>query len=268
MKLFPAIDLYQGQAVRLYQGDYHQMTVYSTDPAALAADFHAAGADYLHVVDLEGAREGGTPNLPVIRDIVQTGHLATEVGGGIRTLAAIDKFLTIGVKRVILGTAAITKEGFVEEAIRRFGTAAIAVSMDLRDGFLAIKGWTEVTTISGEEFCRRAEALGVSTIICTDISRDGAMQGPNTALYERLSRAVSIDIIASGGISSTADIRALAQAGLAGAILGKALYTGAVSLQDALAAASAADAKAASAAGLGSTPEGCDADDPEGGAAT
>ena len=233
MKLFPAIDIYNGCAVRLYKGDYNQMTVYSDNPPLFAAEFAAAGADCLHLVDLEGAKLGTTPNLETIKIISQT-SMYTELGGGIRSLKTIEAYLNIGVNRLILGTAAITEPGFVEKAIREFGRDSIAVGVDIRDGLVAIKGWTEVTETTCDDFCRTMEGIGVKTIICTDISRDGAMKGTNRQLYSDLSQKFSLDIMASGGVSTLEDIKALADMNIYGAILGKALYTGAIDLADAL----------------------------------
>ncbi|MBR4691362.1 MAG: 1-(5-phosphoribosyl)-5-[Oscillospiraceae bacterium] len=232
MLIFPAIDLYEGKAVRLYQGDYGQMTVYSDDPPALAADFRAAGASCLHVVDLEGARSGETPNLDTVRALAACG-LFTEVGGGIRSMETAERYLSAGVGRVILGTAAVTDEGFLKEALAAFG-ARIAVGADLRDGCVAIKGWTEKTSLPAGDFCRRMQDLGVKTLIITDISRDGAMRGANRALYGALSRSLTLDIVASGGVSSLEDVAALKDRGLYGAIIGKAYYTGAVDLKKAI----------------------------------
>ena len=234
MKLFPAIDIYNGCAVRLFKGDYNQMTVYSDNPPLFAAEFAAKGADCLHLVDLEGAKLGTTPNLQVIQKIVSETRMYTELGGGIRSLETIDAYRNIGVDRLILGTAAITEPGFVEEAIRQFGRDAIAVGVDIRDGLVAIKGWTEVTSITCEDFCRSMEDIGVKTIICTDISRDGAMKGTNRQLYRDLSEKFNLHIMASGGVSTLDDVRALADMNLYGAILGKALYTGAIDLAEAV----------------------------------
>ena len=235
MLIFPAIDLFEGKAVRLYQGDYAQMTVYSEDPPKLAADFLAAGASCLHVVDLEGARSGATPNLDTVRALARSG-LFTEVGGGVRSMAAAEAYLSAGVGRVILGTAAVTDEGFLKEAVAAYGDR-IAVGADFRDGFVAIKGWTEKTSLPALEFCRRMEDLGVETLICTDISRDGAMRGANRSLYKELTEALRLRIIASGGVSALEDITALKAQGLYGAIIGKAYYTGAIDLRKAIEAA-------------------------------
>ncbi|MBR4702721.1 MAG: 1-(5-phosphoribosyl)-5-[Oscillospiraceae bacterium] len=236
MLIFPAIDLFEGKAVRLYQGDYAQMTVYSEDPPALAADFKAAGASCLHVVDLEGAKDGTTPNLETVKRLARAG-LFTELGGGIRSMGVVEDYLSAGVDRVILGTAAVTDEAFLREAVAAFGPK-VAVGADLREGCVAIKGWTEKTSLPALEFCRRMEDLGVQTIICTDISRDGAMRGTNRALYGELTKTLGLEIIASGGVSSLEDISALKALGVSGAIIGKAYYTGAIDLRKAIEAAS------------------------------
>lgn len=233
MLIFPAIDLYEGKAVRLYKGDYAQMTVYSENPPEIARDFEAAGAACLHIVDLEGARSGLTPNLETVRAIVEGCGLFTELGGGVRSMQVIEQYLAAGVDRVILGTAAVTEEGFVERAAREFG-AHIAVGVDMRDGFVAIKGWTEKSQLRGVDFCRRMQDAGVSTVICTDISRDGAMQGSNHELYRELLEKLDINVIASGGVSSIEDVKSLAALGLHGAIIGKAYYTGAIDLAEAI----------------------------------
>ena len=233
MNIFPAIDLYAGQAVRLYKGDYQQMTVYDPTPLNTAKQFEAAGAKYLHMVDLEGAKTGGTPNADTIRGIVENTGLFVELGGGIRDMAVIDKYLSMGVRRVILGTAAITGGDFVERAAHRYGDA-IAVGADVRDGLIAIKGWTEQSDMTLEAFMDRFQRLGVRTVICTDISRDGAMRGTNRALYAELQQKYNMDIIASGGVSTLDDIAALKAMGLYGAIVGKAYYTGAIDLKQAL----------------------------------
>lgn len=233
MLIYPAIDLYEQKAVRLLRGDYNQMTVYSDDPPRIAADFAAAGAKQMHMVDLEGAKSGTTPNLSVIEACIQKTGLFVEVGGGIRSLDTIEKYVSAGVGRVILGTAAVTTPGFVKEAVAHFGDK-IAVGVDLKDGRVAIHGWTETSDRDGLEFCREMESIGVSTIICTDIAKDGAMSGTNHALYALLARELSLNIIASGGVSSIEDIRRLRTLNLHGAILGKAYYLGAVDLKEAI----------------------------------
>ena len=233
MKIFPAIDLVGGQAVRLYQGDYQKMTVYEKDPLAVARAFEKAGAKFLHTVDLEGARDGGTPNLEVICRFLRETSLFVEVGGGIRSMEVIDRYLSAGVGRVILGTAAVTDEALLRRALDKYGEK-IAVGADLKDGFVAIRGWTERSNVSWEAFFERLERLGVQTVICTDISRDGAMLGANRRLYGEIQKRFSMDVVASGGVSSLEDVRILADMGLYGAILGKAWYTGAVDLREAI----------------------------------
>ena len=236
MILFPAIDLYEGQAVRLYQGDYRQMTVYSSDPAALAKQFAETGATHIHLVDLEGARDGTTPNLELIRRIAAETGLFVEVGGGIRNMDIARAYLENGVSRVILGTAAVTDPDFLQNALDTWGER-VAVGADLRDGQVAIRGWQQTSDEGAEAFFDRMQGLGVSTMICTDISRDGAMRGANLELYRKLAKRQGLQIVASGGVSSLDDIKALRQMDLYGAILGKAYYTGAVDLADALEAA-------------------------------
>ncbi len=234
MNLFPAIDLYTGWAVRLYQGDYNQMTVYDKDPLSVAKRFRDAGAEYLHMVDLEGAKTGETPNLDTVRAVAAQSGLQVEIGGGIRSEEVIKQYLDAGVLRVILGTAAITQPGFVGEMVAKYGDK-IAVGVDVRDGFVAIKGWTEISDRTCFDFCRDMDGLGVKTIICTDISKDGVLGGTNLELYKQLSETLTLDIVASGGVSSLDDIAALQKMGLYGAILGKAVYTGAIDLAKAVA---------------------------------
>ena len=233
MKLYPAIDLYEGKAVRLFKGEYQQMTVYNENPVAVAMDFQKAGATCIHLVDLEGAKFGTTSNLPIIEKIVRSTDLFVEVGGGIRTMETIDAYLSIGVNRVILGTAAVTDRAFLEAALQKYGEK-VAVGVDLKDGYVAIKGWTEKSQWTADAFFSDLEKLGVSTVICTDISRDGAMQGTNRALYRELSQKYIIQLIASGGVSDIDDVQALNAMNLHGAIIGKAYYTGAIDLKKAL----------------------------------
>lgn len=233
MKLYPAIDLYEGKAVRLFKGEYQQMTVYNENPLEVAMDFRNAGAECIHLVDLEGAKFGTTSNLPVIEKIVKATDLFVEVGGGIRTMETVEAYLSLGVGRVILGTAAVTDRAFLEAALAKYGEK-IAVGVDLKDGYVAIKGWTEKSQWTADAFFRDLEALGVSTVICTDISRDGAMQGTNRQLYKELSEKYHIQLIASGGVSSIEDVKALGAMDLHGAIIGKAYYTGAIDLTEAL----------------------------------
>ena len=233
MYIYPAIDLYGGKAVRLFKGDYAQMTVYSDNPVSVAKDFAAAGASHIHLVDLEGAKIGKPANLETIRAIVETTGLFAEVGGGIRDMETVDSYLSIGVSRVILGTAAVKDSDFLNAALQKYGEK-IAVGVDLKDGFVAIKGWTETSDLKAEEFFEKMQKSGVKTIICTDISRDGAMKGTNRALYRALSEKFDIDLIASGGVSSMEDVMALADMKLHGAIIGKAYYIGAIDLKQAV----------------------------------
>lgn len=233
MKIFPAIDLYGGQAVRLYKGDYDQMTVYDPEPLHTVRKFEAAGARHLHLVDLEGAKTGQTTNLPTIEKLASSTGLFIEVGGGIRNMETVRRYLNAGASRVILGTAAVTDPDFTARAVAEYGEK-IAVGADLKDGKVAIKGWLETSRDTWEVFFAKMQALGVQTIICTDISKDGAMQGTNRDLYKLLTQRFSMHIIASGGVSSLEELRRLKALGLYGAILGKALYTGALSLRGAL----------------------------------
>ncbi|MBQ7034947.1 MAG: 1-(5-phosphoribosyl)-5-[Clostridia bacterium] len=233
MNIFPAIDLVGGKVVRLFKGDYAQMTVYNEDPLAVAKDFEAAGAKFIHLVDLEAAKSGVPQNLATIQKIVENTDLFVEVGGGIRNMEIAKAYLSIGVDRIILGTAAVEDPAFLEAALAEFGEK-VAVGVDLKDGYVAIKGWTEKSDCSADAFFARMEALGVQTVICTDISKDGAMQGTNRTLYETLSKKFSIDLIASGGVSSMEDIEALRAMDLYGAIIGKAYYVGAIDLKQAI----------------------------------
>lgn len=233
MFILPAIDLYDKKAVRLYKGDYEKMTVYSEDPPAVAAAFKAAGAEYIHMVDLEGARDGTTPNFDIVAAVAEHSGLKVEIGGGIRTEETVRKYLDAGVTRVILGTAALTNEVFLRNMVAQYGER-IAVGVDCRDGFVAIKGWTSVSQVSCTDFCRKLQNMGVKTVICTDISKDGAMSGTNRQLYRHLNDTFDLNIIASGGVTDLSDIAALRDMGMYGAIIGKAYYTGAIKLEEAL----------------------------------
>ena len=234
MNLFPAIDLYGGKAVRLYKGNYDEMTVYNDDPVSVAKDFEACGAKYIHLVDLEGARTGETPNLDVIKRIVSETKLFAEVGGGIRSMDTIEKYLSAGVKRVILGTAAVKNPSFLMAALLKYGEA-VAVGVDIRDGMVAINGWTENSALHYTEFMERLISIGVRTVIVTDISRDGAMKGTNRSLYAELAENFpALNVIASGGVSSPEDVKALCDMDIYGTIIGKAYYTGAIDLAEAL----------------------------------
>lgn len=233
MIILPAIDLVGGKCVRLFKGDYANMTVYSDDPAAMAASFEARGAQWLHCVDLEGARDGGTPNFDYVKAAIDATSLRVEIGGGVRDMRVVERYLSAGAARVILGTAAVSDKEFLRDAVREFGEK-IAVGADLRDGFVAIKGWRETTSATGDSLASELMDIGVKTLICTDISRDGAMRGTNRALYGSLSAKYSMDIIASGGVSTLEDVRAVKDAGAAGAIIGKAIYTGDIDLREAI----------------------------------
>ena len=232
MELYPAIDLYDGKAVRLVHGDYAQMTIYHENPISVAQDFMACGAKNIHIVDLEGAKDGTTPNLELIKRIAACGLFA-EVGGGIRSEEIAARYIDAGVSRVILGTAAVTDPKLLERLVQRFGEK-IAVSVDIRDGYAAIRGWQEKSSLTCDALCQRLQATGVKTVICTDISRDGAMRGTNRQLYSDLTQRYQMDFIASGGVSSLEDVIALRDSGVYGAIIGKAYYTGAIDLKQAI----------------------------------
>ena len=240
MILYPAIDLYDGMAVRLRQGRYDDMTVYDRDPESLALRMREAGATHLHMVDLEGARSGSTANLALIEKIASATGLFIELGGGIRSMETVRRYLDCGISRAILGTAAAENEDFLREALETFG-AQIAVGVDLKDGFVAVRGWEEKSSWTAEAFFRHLTELKVRTVICTDISRDGVLAGSNHDLYASLNERYPIDLIASGGVSSLEDIRGLRALGMSGAILGRAYYSGTVTLEDALAAAAGDD---------------------------
>ena len=233
MILYPAIDLYEGKAVRLFKGDYNQMTVYNENPLAVAEDFLRCGATHIHMVDLQGARDGTTPNLETVQKIKQQTGLFCEVGGGIRAMEIVDRYLSAGIDRVILGTAAVTDPAFLSAALSKYGEK-IAVGIDIKDGCVAIKGWTETSNQDALAFCGKMQEMGVQTIICTDISKDGAMQGANHSLYKTLSEQFSLQIIASGGVSSLEDAQRLAAQNLHGAIIGKAYYSGSLDLAQAI----------------------------------
>ena len=237
MLVFPAIDMYGGKAVRLYRGDYEQMTVYSDDPVSVARDFVLAGAEQIHMVDLEGARDGDMPNLGTVREIYRATGAFIELGGGIRSLDALARVFDAGVSRAILGTAAVSDPAFLEAAVAKYGNK-IAAGCDLRDGVVAVKGWLENSGVTADEFFSRMTALGIDTIICTDIARDGAMRGANAALYGEIMAAhPGIKLVASGGVSGMEDIGRLRALNLYGAIVGKAYYTGAIDLKKAVEAA-------------------------------
>lgn len=236
MIIFPAIDLYDKKAVRLYKGDYQNMTVYSENPIEIARDFELTGATHIHMVDLEGAKDGTTPNLDIVSQVANETGLFVEIGGGIRDMTTVEKYLSAGVGRVILGTAAVTNPEFLKEAVTKYGDK-IAVGADVKDGFIAIKGWLEKSQITLEDFLCDMQNIGVKYIICTDISKDGAMRGTNLELYKKLSQKYSMNITASGGVSTLDDVKKLREMNIYGAIIGKAYYIGAIDLKDALEAA-------------------------------
>ncbi len=233
MYIFPAIDLYEGKAVRLLRGEYDKMTVYSENPIEIAYEFERLGATHIHMVDLEGAKTGGTPNLEIVRQVAKGTNLFVEIGGGIRSMEVIDAYIGAGIDRVILGTAAVQDKAFVKVAVEKYGEK-IAVGADIKDGYVAIKGWTERSQYTCFDFCAEMQNLGVRTIICTDVSKDGAMQGTNRELYKGLSEKFNMQIVASGGVSTIDDVKALAAMKLYGAIIGKAYYTKAISLEEAI----------------------------------
>lgn len=233
MKLYPAIDLKDGNCVRLLQGDYNEVTVYGSNPAEMAKKWESLGGDYLHIVDLDGAKEGKGINDDAIRAIVGAINIPIELGGGIRTLEDIKAKLAMGVDRVILGSAAIKNKSLVKEAIETFGAEKIVVGVDAKGGMVAIEGWLEVTNISALEFCKELELIGVKTVIYTDIAKDGMMQGPNIEETARLVEATNLDIIASGGVSDLSDLQKLEAINVYGAIIGKALYIDAIQLEEA-----------------------------------
>ena len=233
MILFPAIDLFEGKAVRLYKGDYAQMTVYSEHPEEIARDFTACGATHIHLVDLEGARSGETPNLDTVLKIRESTGLFCEIGGGIRSMEIVERYLSAGLDRVILGTAAIENEDFLRRAVEKYGDK-IATGADIRDGYVSVKGWTEQSGVTLDAFCEKMEEIGVATVICTDISRDGAMRGTNREMYRWLSENLGLRITASGGVSTLEDVVSLRRMNLYGAIIGKAYYTGDIDLKKAI----------------------------------
>lgn len=233
MLIFPAVDLYEGKAVRLFKGDYNKMTVYSDKPWGIAVDFKNQGATWMHIVDLEGAKDGTTPNFDAVLKIKQTSGLKIEIGGGIRNIETVDRYINAGADRVILGTAAVKDRDFLFAAAKKHGEK-IAVGVDIKDGFVAINGWTEKSELNAFDFCETLQMIGIKTIICTDISKDGAMQGTNVDLYKQLSNKLKMQIIASGGVSSMDDIKRLKELELYGAIIGKAYYTGDICIKDAI----------------------------------
>ena len=233
MIILPAIDLLGRKAVRLLKGDYNQVTVYSDSPLEVAEKFKSLGATHIHMVDLDGAKYGTAPNMDIVAEVAEKTGLFIEIGGGIRSMETVKKYIDAGIFRVILGTAAICDEDFLKESVKAYGEK-IAVGADVKDGKIAVKGWLEQSDVTLDEFFLKMQDLGVKNIICTDISRDGAMRGTNLELYRELSAKYSLDITASGGVSSIEDVKRLREMNLYGAIIGKAYYTGAVDLKEAI----------------------------------
>ncbi|EAC9721253.1 1-(5-phosphoribosyl)-5-[(5-phosphoribosylamino)methylideneamino]imidazole-4-carboxamide isomerase [Listeria monocytogenes] len=231
MQIFPAIDLKNGQCVRLFQGDFSKKTVVNEDPIAQAKAFATDGATYLHIVDLDGALEGRPVNLEIIQKMKITAKIPVQVGGGIRSMAQVDYYLESGIDRVIIGSAALTDPDFLRAAVQKYG-AKIAAGIDAKNGFVATRGWLDVSQVSYLDLAKRMEKVGVETIIYTDISRDGTLTGPNLEQMANLKEHVKVNLIASGGVSSRADLEALAKLGLYGAIAGKALYNRQISMSD------------------------------------
>lgn len=236
MQIFPATDILGGKVVRLTKGDYNQVKIYADSPAEMALEFMKDGATNLHMVDLDGAKDGAPVNFEAIREAAKIKDLFIEVGGGIRDMKRVEDYLSLGVKRVILGTAAIRNYPFVEEAVKKFGKA-IAVGVDAKDGFVAVSGWQETTSVKSVEFCKKLRDTGVATVIYTDISKDGMLSGTNLEVYSELSEIKGLDIVASGGITFVNEIEKLRDMNIYGAIVGKAVYEGKLSLKDALKAA-------------------------------
>lgn len=236
MQIFPATDILGGKVVRLTKGDYNQVKIYADSPAEMALEFMKDGATNLHMVDLDGAKDGAPVNFEAIKEAAQIKGLFIEVGGGIRDMKRVEDYLNLGVKRVILGTAAIRNYPFVEEAVKEFGNA-IAVGVDAKDGFVAVSGWQETTSVKSVEFCKKLRDTGVATVIYTDISKDGMLSGTNLEIYKELSEIKGLDIVASGGITFAHEIETLRDMNIYGAIVGKAVYEGKLSLKDALKAA-------------------------------
>ncbi|MEE1011825.1 MAG: 1-(5-phosphoribosyl)-5-[(5-phosphoribosylamino)methylideneamino]imidazole-4-carboxamide isomerase [Acutalibacteraceae bacterium] len=238
MQIFPATDILGGKVVRLTKGDYNQVKIYADSPAEMALEFMKDGATNLHMVDLDGAKDGTPVNFDAIKEAARINGLFIEVGGGIRNMQRIEDYLSLGVKRVILGTAAIRNYPFVEEAVKEFGNA-VAVGVDAKEGFVAVSGWQETTNVNSVEFCKKLRDTGVSTVIYTDISKDGMLSGTNLEIYKELSEIQGLDIVASGGITFADELKTLNEMGIYGAIVGKAVYEGKLSLKDALAAGGA-----------------------------
>lgn len=234
MRIYPAIDIIDGNCVRLVQGDYSQKTKFADDPREVAIGFTEQGGEFIHIVDLDGAKSGSTPNMELILDIAKSVDVPIEVGGGIRNMQTVEQYLENGVQRVIIGTAALEEDGFVEAAVKKYGDR-IAVGIDAKDGMAAVSGWEKVSRVSALELAKKMEKIGVKYIIYTDIATDGMLKGPNVAAMKEMVKNVpEVNIIASGGVSCIDDIKALLKTGVEGAIVGKALYTDRLNLADAI----------------------------------
>lgn len=233
MRIYPAIDIKDGKCVRLLQGDFHKVTVYHNEPEAVARRWEAAGASFIHVVDLDGARKGAARNSEAVKSIVEAVSVPVQIGGGVRRMKDVEDRLQLGVARVILGTAAVSDLGFVREAVREYGEK-IAVGIDAKGGFVAVSGWEKTSGVLATVLCAQICAFGVKTVIYTDISRDGMMTGPNVQTTRELAEMYPVDVIASGGVSSMDDLRRVAETGCRGVIIGKALYEGAIDLETAV----------------------------------
>ncbi len=233
MQILPAIDIFEQKAVRLFKGDYAQMTVYGT-PLEIAKSFVEKGASYIHLVDLEGARAGDSSNFDTVASVISSVNIPCEIGGGIRNIKTVEKYANVGADRIILGTSAVSDKTFLKEAIREYGSK-IAVGVDARDGIVSISGWTQQSGIPTLDFIGEMLSLGVKTIICTDISKDGALSGTNTELYKQILSKYELNLIASGGVTTIDDVRELLDCGVYGAILGKAIYNGNIDLAEAIA---------------------------------
>ncbi|MBQ2614152.1 MAG: 1-(5-phosphoribosyl)-5-[Clostridia bacterium] len=233
MRLYPAIDMIDGKCVRLVQGDYRKKTTFSEDPLAVALRWQEEGGDLIHLVDLDGAKSGDMPNFDIVCRIASELQIPIEIGGGIRDMHAVEKYLEHGVERVILGTAAIKNPDFVKEAVKEYGKR-IVVGIDAKDGMVAISGWEEVSKVSALSLAKQMEQLGVATLIYTDIATDGMLKGPNFTAMQEMAEYVALDVVASGGVSSLKDLERLSKTGVEGAIIGKALYTGHIKLPEAV----------------------------------
>ena len=234
MELIPAIDLIDGKCVRLYQGDYSKETVYSDDPVEVALRWESLGASRIHIVDLDGARSGSPDNLSVVKRIVEAVQVPVQMGGGVRTLDSARRIIEAGVQRVMLGTVAVREPDIVRSACTELGSEAVVVAVDSRDGKVAVSGWTSASDMKATDLIARMMQAGVRTFLCTDISRDGTLAGPNYDLMRDLVEVASVGVLAAGGIASVEHVKSLVKVGVGGAVVGKALYTGDIDLGEAL----------------------------------